>query len=108
MSVLRRRASLCSGTRICCRMISAEVIGRRDFPGDPGAWSLTERIRPGDPGADDEFMLLRTVGCDDRRALSPRALFTLLLTTFIPVPPLGPAPIVGDPPSPPPPSPPDG
>lgn len=108
MSVLRRRASVCSGTRICCRMISAEVIGRLGFPGDPGAWSLTARIRPGDPGADDGFMLLRKmVGCDDRRALSPSAFFSLLLTTFIPVPPLGPAPIVGDPPSPPP-SPPAG
>ena len=80
-------------------MISAEVIGRLGFPGDPGAWSRTARIRPGDPGADDDaLMLLRTVvGCDARRALSPSARLTLLLTTFMPVPPLGPAPIVGDP-----------
>ena len=78
-------------------MISAEVIGRLGFPGDPGAWSRTARIRPGDPGADDTLMLLRTVvGCDARRALSPSARLTLLLTTFMPVPPLGPAPIVGD------------
>jgi hypothetical protein len=102
-------------------MISAEVIGllplpgdpgvwsriERIRPGDPGAWSRIARIRPGDPGADDALTLLRTVvGCDARRALSPRARLTLLLTTFIPVPPFGPAPIVGDPS--PPPSPPTG
>ena len=95
MSVLRRRASPGSVTRICCRMISAEVMGRLAL-GDPAG---ARTARPGEPGAEEAFKLpLRRAveGCVALRALSPSARLTRLLTTFIPVPPLGPAPILGE------------
>ena len=69
MRVLRRRASLCSETRICWRMISAEVIGRRAL-GDPDGWWWFMTPRPGEPGAEDgedenEFMRRAVDGCED-------------------------------------------
>ena len=60
---------------------------------------MARTARPGEPGADEEddvFMRRRAVeGCEDLRALSPSARLTLLLTTFMAVPPRGPAPILG-------------
>jgi hypothetical protein len=74
MSVLRSRASLCSVTRICCRIISADVIGRRARPGEAGP---------------DVWLRVRIIVGADRLGLRPRAFFTLLLMT--PLPPLAPA-----------------
>jgi hypothetical protein len=80
MSVRRSRASLCSVTRICCRMISAEVIGRR--------------ARPGETGPDVWLSVRPIIGCvpdDIRLALSPNA-FLILLPTMT----LDPEPATGD------------
>jgi hypothetical protein len=85
MSVRRSRASLWSVTRICCRMISAEVIGRRARPGETGP---------------DVWLNVRTImGCvpdDIRLALSPNAFLILLPMTLPPAPPLGTEPATGD------------
>jgi len=85
MRVRRRRASLWSVTRICCRMISADVIGRR--------------TRPGDAGPDVWLSVRAIIGCapdDSRLALSPSAFLTRLPMTPPPVPLLAPAPATGD------------
>ena len=85
MRVRRRRASLWSVTRICCRMISADVIGRR--------------TRPGDAGPDVWLSVRAIIGCasdDGRRGLSPSAFLTRLPMTPPPVPLLEPAPATGD------------
>jgi hypothetical protein len=86
MSVRRRRASLWSVTRICCRMISADVIGRRE--------------RPGDPGADVWLSVRAIMGCapdDSRLGLRPSAFLSRPPMTPPPAaPPLAPAPAMGD------------
>ena len=75
MRVRRRRASLGSVTRICCRMISSDVIGRR--------------TRPGDAGPDVWLSVRAIIGCapdDSRLGLSPSAFLTRLPMTLPPVP----------------------
>lgn len=74
MSVRRSRASLCSVTRICCRMISADVIGRRARPGEAGP---------------EVWLSVRTIVGVDRLIFRPRAF--LIRLHMRPPPPLAPA-----------------
>ncbi|RWV97713.1 hypothetical protein GW17_00039475, partial [Ensete ventricosum] len=69
--VFLNRWSLCSVTRICSRMISAEVIGLFSFPGE-----LSPRVIP------------VLIG-DDRLAFSPSAFLIRLFGTDIPGPHFG-------------------
>jgi hypothetical protein len=90
MSVRRSRASLWSVTRICCRMISAEVIGRRARPGETGP-DVWLNVRP----------IMGCVPDDIRLALSPNAFLIMLPMTLPPGPPLGTELAIGDDTSPP-------
>lgn len=77
----------------CRRITSAEVIGRLILLGELGTEFLAGELGTAEelPIATDVSpigFIVRIGG--GRRAFSPRVFFTLLVTTIIPVPPLGP------------------